>query len=261
LGLYGEALTQLNEAYGIAERLGDRAHRARMLNTLGWLYAELSAPERASEYNQRSVELADEMLELDLVAGTEEIRCNASINLAGNRIAEGDPDAADALLESVRREWAEGEDPWMRWRWSIHLEHVEARLALVRGDPQRALGHVGREVEAARRQGAPKLVARGLELRGRACLVMDDRDGAEKALREALREAQAIGYPPAAWRAKALLAELARRTGDGAAAERADAEVARSVETAAATLDDDALRGRLRGLGRDLAKNLLAGRV
>lgn len=259
-GSYGEALSQLSQAYGIAERLGDRAHRARMLNTLGWLHGELGAHERAAEYNRRSVEVAEEMLQLDLVAGTEEIHCNASINLACNRMALGEPDAADAGLEAVRRESAEGKDPWMRWRWTIHLDDVEARLAVARGDPETAVRYADAEIAAARDFDAPKLVARGLELRGRACLMMDDRDGAEECLRVGLQSADAIAYPPAAWRAMALLGELARRSGDGAEAERCEAEVARRVEAAAATLEDETLRRRVRSLGRGLAEDLLGVR-
>ena len=260
LGRYGESLSQLEEAYGIAERIGDHAHRARLLNTLGWLHGELAAYERAAEYNRRSLETAEEMLKLDLVAGIAEIHCNASVNLAGNRIVLGELDAADALLEPVRRELAEGDDPWMLWRWSIHLEDAEARLALARGDPETAVRRLDAEIASAHRNGAPKLVARGLELRGRACLMMDDRDGAEECLRGALQEADAIVYAPAAWRATALLGELARRAGDRPAAERASADVSRRVEAAAGALGDEELRRKLLSLAPTLVDDLLAVR-
>ncbi len=257
-GEYGESLNQLQEACGLAERLGDHAHRARMLNTLGWVYGEIAAYERAAEHDRRSVTLAEEMLELDLVAGIAEIHCNASVNLACSRIAVGDVDLADELLEPVRLEHDEGVDPWMRWRWSIHLADAEARLALARGDPEAALRHTEAEVEAARRNSARKLVARGLELRGRACLVMDDRDAAEASLREALEEAEAIGYPPAMWRAAALLGELAERTGDGSGADRARALSRSRLEAAAGTLGDEEIRRRLQDFGARLLEDPLA---
>jgi len=254
LGRYGESLEQLQEACGIAERIGDQALRARMLNTLGWLHAELGAHERAAEYNRRSLEAAEEMLALDLVAGIQEIQSNASVNLACNLIDLAEHERADELLGPVREERANGDDPWMRWRWSIHLDDVEARIALARGDAETALRRVDAEIVSARANVAPKLVARGLELRGRAQLLMDDRDAAEESLRDALAQAEAISYPPAAWRATALLGELARRRGNRAASERAAVDVARRVEAAAATLADDELRRRVRSLGSALGK-------
>ncbi|MEN8183155.1 MAG: AAA family ATPase, partial [Myxococcota bacterium] len=258
LGEYGESLGQIREAYEIAERIGDRHQRARMLNTLGWVHGEVGAHERAAEYNRRSVELAEEMLELGLVAGTPEIHGNASINLARNRIALGDVEGAEQELASVREDLGQQGDPWMRWRYSLHLADVEARLALARGDPEAALPHLEEELAGAREKGARKLVARALALRARVQIVLEDPEAAEASLREALPMARAIGHPPACWRALALLAELARRAGETGRAEEARAQAARLIEDRANALGDTDLSGRLRALGHRLAKDPVA---
>ncbi len=258
LGEYGEALALIREAYALAERIGDRHQRTRMLNTLGWVHAELGAHEEAVELNQRSVALADELLALGLVAGTPEIHSNASINLAGNRIALGDLDGADEALAAVRADLETPGDPWMRWRYSLHLKDAEARLALARGEPERALPHLESELENARGSGARKVIARALELRGRVELALDDRAAAEASLREALDEARAIGYPPVCWRAHTLLGEVDRRAGRTAEAERSHARARSLVESCAGSLTEAGLVTRLRALGERLAEDPLA---
>ena len=45
-GDYGGAITLLDEAYELCDRIGDRAWKSRMLNTLGWCFAEIGAMQR-----------------------------------------------------------------------------------------------------------------------------------------------------------------------------------------------------------------------
>jgi class 3 adenylate cyclase/tetratricopeptide (TPR) repeat protein len=258
LGDYGEALRLIREAYELAERIGDRHQRTRMLNTLGWVHAELGAYEQAAVCNRRSVELADELLSLGFVAGTPEIHANASINLAGNLIALGDFDGADEALGPVREDLREPGDLWMRWRYSLHLSDAEARLALARGEPERALPHLEAELSDARGHGARKVLARALELRGRTLLILDDREAAEVDLRKALREAQSIGYPPVCWRVLSLLGEVARRAGSASDAEQSREAAARLIEGCLGSLGDAELSGRLRALGAHLASDPIA---
>jgi class 3 adenylate cyclase/tetratricopeptide (TPR) repeat protein len=215
-GRYVEAARDLGELLDRVERSGDRALRTRVLNTLGWCHAEAGDHLRAAELNRRSVELARELIELELVAGAPEIRGNASINLAINHLALGDAEAADAHLAPVR-EYVEGSgDPWMMWRYSMHLWDVDGRLALACREPDRALALAETELEAARAHAVRKLEGRAQELRGRALLALDRRDEAEAALRKTIAISRELGYRPTEWRAWALLGELARRRSDAA---------------------------------------------
>ena len=257
LGEYGEALRQFREACDLSERIGDRAQLARMLNTLGWLHAELGSDELAAEYNQRSARLAEEMLDLGLVAGTPEIHGNASVNLACNRIALGDLDGADEALDSVRRDLEADGDPWMRWRYALHRCDAEARLALSRGDPVGALRWLEEEAVGGRSNGSRKVEARALELRGRALLHMDDRDAARKALHVALKLARTIGYPPVQWRALSLLGEIDRRQGDGSAADDSLDRAAGIIENLSGSLEQAELRRRFLALSGRLRENPL----
>jgi tetratricopeptide (TPR) repeat protein len=207
LGEYGAALAAIREALDLSSRIGDRAIRSRLLNTLGWYFAECGAHGRASEANAQGAELAREMMELGLVADAPEIHGNATINLACNRIALGDVGGGRELLEPIRAKLNAPGDPWQRWRYGMHVSDALARAELSRGQPEQALALLDEELAAARKHLARKVEARALELQGRALVVLDRREEASRSLEAALEVARGIGYPPATWRSLSLLAE------------------------------------------------------
>jgi class 3 adenylate cyclase/tetratricopeptide (TPR) repeat protein len=257
LGRYEIALTSFREALAVCERIGDHAVKPRLLNTLGWCYAEFDCHDRAIECNERSTALAREMVEQQLVEGAPELYANGSINLAGNRLALGDADGALRALEPIAAQMTSDDDPWMRWRYSLHLLDAQARVALVRGEVDDALAHSASELEGSRASRSRKIEARALELHGRALLVADRRDDAEAALMEAIEVAEAIGYPPIQWRAPSLLAEIARRRGNAVDAAH-HAQQARATALRFAEALSPELRPALVRLGERLEQDPLA---
>ena len=251
-GDYGRGVQVFGDTLMLCARLGDRALRARFLNSMGWCHAEFGAHERASEYNAESTDLAGELVELGLVASAPELYANAAINLAGNRIALGDSDGALEYLDPVRASLEQSDDPWMRWRYSLHTLDALARYELSRGEPERALPLTSQEIEGARRHKAGKLEARALELRGRTLLALDRREEAGQELHAAHAVALGIGYPPVLWRSTSLLAELARRAGDEGEAARLFAEARGLVERFSRTLPQNELRSGLLELAERL---------
>ncbi|HME73280.1 MAG TPA: AAA family ATPase [Myxococcota bacterium] len=238
LGDYGRALNWLGEAHVITERIGDRAWRTRLLNTLGWCYTELGDDARAREYNGRACVLAREI-------GDPELIVNGEINLAINDLTLGEHGRAADALEKLREEAETREDPWMRWRYTLHIAHGLGLVALMRGDPERALAQADRELAGALSHRAPKLEARALGLRGAALLLEDRRDEATAALSQTIAVADRIAYPRASWNALGLLADLERRRGhsDLALAHTARARALRDL--VAGSLPDAALRHSL----------------
>ena len=257
LGQYGRAVADMQAALGICERVGDQAVRARVLNTLGWCFAEFNCHRRASEYNERSAALGREMVEQGLVPLAPELYANGSVNLTGNRIMLGDLDGARRALEPIEEQMSRSSDPWMRWRYSLHVLHAQARIALVSGDVDRVFALTKEELSGARSSHSKKLVARALELRGRALVVADQRDEAHTTLEAALELAGAIEYPPVVWRAHSLLAELARRSGDRATADHHGAQARQLVERLCRSLPDPDLRREFSSLGERLATDPL----
>jgi tetratricopeptide (TPR) repeat protein len=239
LGDYGEALAQLQRGYEFCDRIGDRAWKSRMLNTLGWCLAEVGHHERAREMNQRASVLAHEI-------GDPEIISNSEINLALNALALGDPGRADAHLAPIEETLSHDGDPWMRWRYRLHVADARARLHLAAGEPARALALAETEREQARAHHVPKAEARALIVGARALLGVERRDDAGCALADAIGIAERIGYPRALADAHLVLATLARRAGENDEAARETARATDVVEHLAATLPDDDLRRRLR---------------
>src|SRR5689334_12995240 len=172
LGDYGRALTMLRESTDLCERIGDRAWRSRLLNTTGWLLSEVGAETAARASNEAATRLALEL-------GDPEIVANSQINLALNHIAAGELDEAGVTLEPLTKG---SSDPWMRWRWTLHVDDALGRLALAHRDPERALACADRELAAARAIDARKLEVRAQSLRARALLDLERLDDAEHAV-------------------------------------------------------------------------------
>jgi DNA-binding NtrC family response regulator/tetratricopeptide (TPR) repeat protein len=238
LGDYGRALAQLGEAHDVCDRIGDRSWKSRLLNTLGWVLAELGHPARARECNARASALAHEV-------GDPEIVANSEINLAGNALALGEVERALAHLGPIEAALERGGDPWMRWRYALHAHEILGRLALVRRDPAGALGRAETQLASARGHQVPKVEARALILRGEALLLLERGDEAAVALADAVATARRIGYPRAAWAALGLLAETKRRAGETGEAARLTAERDALVDAAARSLADAELRRAL----------------
>ncbi len=235
LGEYGQAITRLTEAYEICDRIGDRAWKSRLLNTLGWAYAEIGDHPRALGFNERAAALAREI-------GDPEIIANSEINLAGNHLALGDRARAEACLAPIRDALGQPADPFMRWRYSLHAFDAMGRLAIAAGAPHRALAYADEELRGAEQHRVPKVQARALTLRGASLTALERSDEADLALAEAVRIAGTIGYPRGSWEALGMRASLAHRMGRFAEADRHAAAQRALVATAVRSLEDAGLR-------------------
>jgi tetratricopeptide (TPR) repeat protein len=257
IGDYGRGFEVLNGALELADRIGDRAVKARMLNTMGWCHAEIGCHSHAIEFNRMGTDMAREIVDLGLAAGAPELYANAAINLAGNLIGLGEPAAAAEQLAAIQEQHDSDDDPWMRWRWSLHLHDMTARLALLRGDADAALASVDSEIAGTRGRTIRKIEARALELRGRILLTMDQRSEAETMLRQSLEIATRIEHPPVAWRSLSLLGEIARRNGRDDTAQQRFGELRKLVESKAPSIPSDGLRSEFKGLADKLVSDPL----
>jgi hypothetical protein len=209
-----------------------------LLNTLGWCFAELGDAQRARGYNERAATLAREI-------GDPEILANADINLALNHLAAAAVEPALANIEALEAKLAQPSDPWMQWRYGLHVRHARAELDLVRGAPERALIAADDELAGARRFHAPRLEARAALGRAAALLALDARDEVEATLQDVVTIGGRIGYRRALWEAQRLSALLARRRGDTQAAASYTAQARATAARAAESLADTDLKRML----------------
>lgn len=224
-GRYEEALALCTQVVDKSEQVVSLLWWARLLNTTGWLLREMLDPVAAIGWNERSLKAAH-----DFPAPDVEIECNARLNLIEDYLMLGRNEEASSYIDSVR---AVIEDPgprdwFMMWRFSQRYLEIDGRLALIAGDPKRALELADSCLVAAAKSRSRKNLAKGHRLRSRALLAMGDPIGAAEAAGSSLSEAQALAGPGQLWRTYLAAAEISDVTGDDFNAD-AMREAARSV--------------------------------
>jgi tetratricopeptide (TPR) repeat protein len=203
-GEYAAALTSLQDALALSDRLGDKIIRCRVLNSLGWVYGEVYNLEAAIRYNREGAEASYQV-------GNPEIIRNAEINLGDDYLLLGDLEQAQHYLEKVykdtqqRGKWGE---EWMKWRYSQRLYHSLGELWLTKGDAAQALEFADECVRLAEPNMSRKNLVKGWRLKGQAFLAQGQREQAQEALSRALTIAREIGNPPQLWKTYQALGTL-----------------------------------------------------
>ncbi len=191
LGNYQLALTTLLEAMQLSEMVGDRFWKARLLNTVGWIYRELFDLENAIHYDVLSLKLA----RLSSPRLTE-AEGNALANLAEDYFLSEDYKQAFAYVEEGLTASSE---PFMRWRYQNRMLIIKGLLDVVNGDFTDALKRADEALEIARRTQVQKNIARSCRLRGLVFEAIGEPTKARKALTHALAVSKSLNSPSLAW--------------------------------------------------------------
>jgi tetratricopeptide (TPR) repeat protein len=219
-GDYDEALASFTEGLSLAERVGDEAIHHRLLNCLGWLYADLGDLDQAETLNAASARIGRRRHD----PGTQP---NAELNLAEIFHARGDLARAHDLYEGVFRY---SKDPstsqWMRYRYSIRMFAGMGELAVARGDLGIARRHSADCLELATRTGSRKNLVKGWRLAGEIARAGRDWGAAEAHFRTSRDLAAALGNPVLHWRAELVLGRFLQ---DAGRAEEAQGAFERAV--------------------------------
>ena len=172
-GDYDEAFGSFTEGLSLAERIGDEAIHHRLLNCLGWLYADLGDLDHAERLNATSAQIGRRRRD----PGTQP---NAELNLAEIFAARGDLARAQDQYDGVFKYWKDpSTSEWMRYRYSIRMFAGMGELALARGDLAAARRHSAECLELATRTNSRKNLVKGWRLAGDIARVERDWDTAE----------------------------------------------------------------------------------
>jgi tetratricopeptide (TPR) repeat protein len=201
LGDYQIALDSLLEALKLSETAGDRFWRARLLNTVAWVYRDLFSLDLAIQYDRASLELAR-----DSTPRLTEAEGNALANLATTYLLLEQYAPARAYLNEGLAFSAS--EPFMRWRYFTRLLIVQGRLALIEGKNAEAWDAMEQALALARNTKARKNIARSCLLRGSVLMAMGAMDEARAAMRHALSIADNLNNPGMIWPCHVALAEL-----------------------------------------------------
>jgi DNA-binding SARP family transcriptional activator len=234
-GKYQSALDTLLVALKLSETTGDRFWRARLLNTIAWIYRDLFSLELAIQHDLASLELARAS-----TPRLTEAEGNALANLAATYVQLGQYDLAQGYID-------EGlalavHEPFMRWRYFSRLLVSQGQIALIEQRLDEAWAAMEKSLELARSTRARKNIARSCLLRGQILQARGDLPKAHLALRHALSVAQNLNSLGMVWKCHLALAALHDADAQSELASLHYQEAAQIVAQIAAGLSDPALR-------------------
>jgi tetratricopeptide (TPR) repeat protein len=255
-GNYDEAFGSFTEGLALAERVGDEAIHHRLLNCLGWLYAELGDLDQAEVLNTTSAQIG----RLRRDPGTQP---NAELNLGDIIRARGDLPLAQELYDGVYRYWKDPDSSqWMRFRYSIRMFASMGELALARGDLAAARTYSAECLDLATRTGSRKNLVKGWRLAGELERAQRDWDRAERHLRTALELAASVGNPVQYWRTELALGQLLSDAGRSDEARGAFQRAYLRMQRVQETLRHERLRAAFEKSGElRFVHGLIAGAV
>jgi tetratricopeptide (TPR) repeat protein len=235
-GNYDEALASFTEGLALAERVGDEAIHHRLLNCLGWLYAELGDLDHAEVLNTTSAQIGRRRRD----PGTQP---NAELNLGEIVRSRGDLALAQEIYDGVYRYWKNpSASLWMRFRYSIRMFAGLGELALARGDIASARSYSSDCLDLATRTGSRKNLVKGWRLAGEVERAQRNWDRAEQHLRKALELAASVGNPVQYWRTEVALGQLLRDVGRADDSQEAFHRAHRRMQRVREGLRDERLR-------------------
>jgi tetratricopeptide (TPR) repeat protein len=205
-GDYDEAFDTFTYGLSLAERVGDEAIHHRLLNCLGWLFADLGDLDYAEELNQQSAQIGRRRSD----PGTQP---NAELNLAEIFHARGDLEQAQDQYDRVYRYWRDPPSQWMRFRYSIRMFAGMGTLALARRDLDAARSHSAECLAMATRTGSRKNLVKGLRLAGEIAQAERDNGAAREFFRRSRDAAIALGNPVQLWKAELVLGDVLHDAG------------------------------------------------
>ncbi|HEY5948161.1 MAG TPA: AAA family ATPase [Kofleriaceae bacterium] len=200
LGRYSEAARALDAIRDVGR--GEEVFwHARVPNTWGALYGDLCMYERALACDEQSLEAARKQRG----GVVREAELHSLLNIAANRLALGQHDAARKAIEEVRRQVTVVE--YARFRWLARMHAIAAELAAAQGDREGARQAADSCLALAEKYGQPRYEVRGKLARA---IALGDGAAARNTARAAALQAEGLGWPGLAWRAWQVAGDLTR---------------------------------------------------
>jgi transcriptional regulator with AAA-type ATPase domain/tetratricopeptide (TPR) repeat protein len=235
-GDYDDALASFNEGLSLAERVGDEAIHHRLLNCLGWLYADLGDLDEAEALNAVSAQIGRRR-------GDPGTQPNAELNLADVFRARGELARAKDQYDAVYRYWKNpSASQWMRFRYSIRMFAGMGELAVAEGDLNAARAHNAACLDLATRSGSRKNLVKGWRLAGEIARAERNWDDAEGHLRTSRDLAASLGNPAQLWKTELALGRCLQDAGRMDDARQAFQRAFTVMHAVGERLRDDRLR-------------------
>jgi DNA-binding NtrC family response regulator/tetratricopeptide (TPR) repeat protein len=238
-GDYDDAFVAFNEGLSLAERVGDETIHHRLLNCLGWLYADLGDLDEAESLNAVSARIGRRR-------GDPGTQPNAELNLADLFHVRGELARAKDQYDEVFRFWKNrSAGDWMRFRYSIRMFAGLGELAVVQGALGIAREHSATCLDLATRSGSRKNLVKGWRLAGEIARAERSWDAAEDHLRKSRDLAVALGNPVQHWKSELALGQCLQDVGRVDDARQAFQRALAAMQSVRERLRDERLRKAL----------------
>lgn len=172
------------------------------------IFSSLAASSMASisrQLGRHSEGRVRDEVALDLAGDAPEARFDALLGLAADAVGLGEDDEAAFRLGEAA-DLVTGRGDW--WRQRVRVDWVSAEIALLRDEPEAAVGRAASAIALAEGSGAPRHVAKGLLFQGVAEVQCGELETAAATLRRAASLAESLGTLPLVWPARAVLGAL-----------------------------------------------------
>jgi tetratricopeptide (TPR) repeat protein len=203
LGLaeYQQALSSMDASCAVGDHIGNGFARARKPNVLGTIRYEYCDYQGA-----RSID--EEGIEISRALGFKHPEISGCINVGRDLIALGELDAAQDMLDNIRRRVEREGDGSHRWRFLLRITLAQAELQRALGSFQEAR-HLSLEaLSLALKTGSLKYVSLSQLEAARAALSLNEEIAAAGHLAAAAEVARSLDAPYLHYQIEPLLAQI-----------------------------------------------------
>ena len=238
-GEYNEAISTAQRSLQLARDYGDVSLFCMILNTLGWIYHDLSNVELALKYNNEAIENA---------RARQKSRASGAVpmsllNLGMDYLYKNDYENAEKYFKEVINQYQQHRVGW--WRIETRILLGRGVIALAKGDCQQALGFAEDSLAISEKAGAKKYIAYGLKLKAEVLAKMGNIEEAVKLIENALNLAQQVGNPPLLWQIHYSFGLLEEKQGDAQKANGHYIKAIALIEAVASQLNDAVVKSTL----------------
>ncbi len=238
-GEYNEAISTAQRSLQLARDCGNVSLFCIILNTLGWIYHDLSNVELALKYNNEALENA---------RAHQKSRASGAVpssllNLGMDYLYKNDYENAEKYFKEVIDQYQKHRVGW--WRIETRILLGRGVIALAKGDCQKALQFAEASLAISEKAGAKKYVAKGLRLKAEVLAKMGKIEEAVKLIENALNLAQQVGNPPLLWQIHYSFGLLEEKKGNAKEANEHYVKSLALIEAVASQLNDAVVKSTL----------------
>ncbi|UCB60054.1 MAG: tetratricopeptide repeat protein [Candidatus Bathyarchaeota archaeon] len=238
-GEYNEAISTGQRSLKLAQDFGFWAYASMALNTLAWIYHDLSNINLAIKYNNEAIENA-RIHQRGQASGAVP---SALLNLGMNHLYMNDYENSEKHFKEVENVFEQHRLGW--WRIKTRLLLCRGEIALAKGDYQQALKLAENSLAISEKAISKKYIAKGWKLKAEILAKIGNLKEANELMEDALKLAQQVGNPPTLWQTHYSLGLLHEKRGDPQKANEHHAEAIALIETTAAGLNAPSLKNSL----------------